>query len=310
MPALGDTDVLVEVEASALSPGTERWCLSGRMVVPGQPPLAFPHVPGYQAAGTVVEAGSSVRSLHPGQRVFSRNCRQPGGWSGSWWGGHVGHHVADETAVIALPESVGTDAASGLLLAQVGYNGAMKPPLSPGDAALVIGEGLVGQYAAQVLRRRGARVIVAGLSPFRLELARRHGADEVVDSSRVDLDSFVRERHPEGVQVVVETASSAATVRLGAELLAYGGHLVLNGYYPPPESAIDWHWLRSKELTVHCPNSRTRERLEKTLELILKGELEVEGLTTHEFPVERAPEAYARLLEPAGDCLGMIIRWA
>ena len=309
IPGLGEGEVLVEIEASASSPGTERWCLTDRMVIPGQPPLAFPHVPGYQAAGTVLEVGAGVRTVRPGERVFSRNCRPPAGWPGSWWGGHVGYHVAAENEVILMPASVSTEVASGLLLAQVGYNGAMKPPLSPGEAAVVIGEGLVGQYAAQVLRHRGAHVIVAGLSPFRLELARRYSADEVFDSSQGDLAAFIRQRYPKGVQVVVETASSAATVKEAAALLSYGGHLVINGYYPPPESLIDWHWLRTKELTVYCPNSRTRERLESTLELIARGVVEVGGLITHTYTVEQAPEAYALLLDPAAEYLGMIIRW-
>jgi 3-hydroxyethyl bacteriochlorophyllide a dehydrogenase len=309
VPEPGEREVLVQIEASAVSPGTERWCLTDRMVIPGQPPLGFPHVPGYQAAGTVVEIGPAVRSLRVGDRVFSRNCRAPAGWAGSWWGGHVGHHVAEEDSVISLPASVTSRVAAGLLLAQVGYNGAMKPPVSPGDPAVVIGDGLVGQYASQVLRHRGARVIVAGLSRFRLELARRFSADEVFDSSTGDLAAFLRERCPEGVRVVVETASSAATVRQAAGLLGYGGHLVLNGYYPPAESLLDWHWLRTRELTLYCPNSRTRERLERTLGLITRGILEVEGLVTDELPVVEAPAAYARLLGSATDYLGLVLRW-
>ena len=140
---------------------------------PGQPPLGFPHVPGYQAAGVVVETGKQVRSFTPGDRVFSRSCRAPTNWPGSWWGGHVGLHVAEENSVIKLPDSVSTFEASSLLLAQVGYNGASKPKISAGDVAVVIGEGLVGQYAAQVLRDRGAHTIIAGLMEFRLSLAKR-----------------------------------------------------------------------------------------------------------------------------------------
>ena len=119
--------------------------------------MGFLHVPGYQAAGIVLETGGQVRSLKPGDRVFSRNGCAPADWSGSWWGGHVGLHVAEESSVIKLPDSVSTYEASSLLLAQVGYNGASKPKVSPGDVAVVIGEGLVGQYAAQVLRNRGTR---------------------------------------------------------------------------------------------------------------------------------------------------------
>jgi bacteriochlorophyllide a dehydrogenase len=309
VPPLGDGDVLLEVQFSALSPGTERWCLTGGLVVPGEKPLAFPHVPGYQAAGVVREVGRSVKSFAPGDRAFSRNCSAPAGWSGSWWGGHVGLHVAPEAAVIRLPEAVPTAAAAGLLLAQVGYNGASKPLVRPGDTAVVIGEGLVGLYAAQVLRHRGARVILSGLQGFRLELGRRFAADVVFDASRGDLAAHIRDRFPKGVDIVVETASTQATVRLGAGLLRHGGHLVLNGFYPPPHNMLDWHWLRGKELTVHCPNSRTRERLEATLALVSSGELHIMELVTHELPLAEAPRAYGMLLDPKAEFLGVNIRW-
>jgi threonine dehydrogenase-like Zn-dependent dehydrogenase len=217
--------------------------------------------------------------------------------------------VADEAAVIRLPEAVSLAEASGLLLAQVGYNGASKPPIVGGTGAAVIGDGLVGQYAAQVLRHRGARVLLSGLQPLRLELAAKHSADEVFDATVGDFSALVRERFPKGVAVAVETASSRRTVRQAIDLLAYGGHLVLNGFYPPPESQLDWHWLRTKELTAHFPNSRTRERLESTLRLIEQGAVRVEELVTHTVPLQQAPEIYARLLGSDADFLGLVIRW-
>ena len=309
LPEIEDEDVLVEVEYTSVSPGTERWCLTGTLTIPEEPPLAFPHVPGYQAAGIVRATGKAVRDLKPGDRVFSRNCRVPKGWTGSWWGGHVGRHVANQSGVIRLPDAVSARAASSLLLAQVGYNGATKPPVNAGDVAVVIGEGLVGQYAAQVLRHRGAHVILSGLVAERLALAQRHSADEVFDASRGDFAGFVRERFPKGVAIAIDTASSAATVRLAIDLLQYGGHLVMNGFYPPPENLIDWHRLRTKELTLHCPNSRTRERLEKTLALVAAGAIKVEQLVTHEFALADAPGAYRMLLDRRAVFLGMVIRW-
>ena len=127
VPPMGKGDILLEVEYSALSPGTERWCLTGGLVVPGEKPLAFPHVPGYQAAGRVRQVGAGVSSLAAGDRAFSRNCSAPAAWNGSWWGGHVGLHVAPEAAVIKLPDTVSTADAASLLVAQVGYNGATRP---------------------------------------------------------------------------------------------------------------------------------------------------------------------------------------
>lgn len=310
IPDLRDDEVLVDIQYSALSPGTERWCLTGKLDVPDEPPVAFPHLPGYQAAGVVREVGSAVLGLSPGDRVFSRNCRAPDGWNGSWWGGHAGVHVAPADSVIKLPDTVSLREASGLLLAQVGYNGASRPPVTPGDVAVVIGEGLVGQYAAQVLRYRGARVILSGLVPERLDMAARYSADEVFDASRRgDLAGYVRAHHPGGIAIAVDTASAARTVRMAAGLLARNGHLVMNGFYPPPESMVDWHWLRGRELTLYCPNSRTRARLEATLGLIAEGAMKVEELVTHELALADAPRAYAMLLDPAAPFLGVVIRW-
>jgi 2-desacetyl-2-hydroxyethyl bacteriochlorophyllide A dehydrogenase len=303
-------DVLIEVAHTAISPGTERWCLVDRLTIPGQPHLAFPHVPGYQAAGVVRAVGYDVTDLAPSDRVFSRNCRQPEGWPGSWWGGHVGWHVADHRHVIRLPDQVSTAEAASLLLAQVGYNGASKPRVSSGDVAVVIGAGLVGQYAAQVLRHRGAHVLIADLVQSRLAIAWDHSADEVFNAAEGDLGTFIRERYPDGVDIALETASTNRTMRLAIEVLRYGGQLVLNGFYPAPdESLMDWHWFRTKELVVYFPNSRNRTRLETTLALMAAGALDVGALVTHTFSVARAPEAYALLLGSATESLGILLDW-
>jgi len=309
IPPMGPSDVLVSIEYSSISVGTERWCLTAGLEIPGQPPLAFPHVPGYQAAGVVLETGDDILDIKPGDRVFSRNCREPEDFKGSWWGGHVGLHVADGRSVIPLPAKVSTFEASSLLLAQVGYNGASKPRVSRGDVVLVIGEGLVGQYASQLLRYRGAHVIIAGLNKTRLAIASKYSADEVFDNSDGTLDEFILEKYPQGVQIVLDTVGKNQTVRLATDLLARNGQLVMNGFYPPSESMIDWHWLRRKEITLYCPDSRTRERLEATLGLIETGHMKVQELVAHTTPISYAPDMYRMLLDPSADFLGIVFDW-
>jgi 3-hydroxyethyl bacteriochlorophyllide a dehydrogenase len=309
VPDPGARDLVIGIEFSFLSNGTERWCLTGRLQVPGEQAFRFPHVPGYQAAGVVLGVGRDLQGYSPGDRVFSRNCRAPAGFEGSWWGGHVGTHVAGAGDVLKLPRSLSSLEGSALLIAQVGYNGAMKPHISPGDTAVVIGEGLVGQFAGQVLKSRGARVIMAGLMPERLEVAAGVSADEVFDNSRGGLLEFIRDRFPEGVPLVVETASSSETVRLAAELLGKNGQLVLNGFYPPGESSIDWHWLRRKEITLYCPDSRSRARLEATLGLMEEGRVRVKELVTHRVEADRVVEAYSLLLDPSAVFLGVVLDW-
>lgn len=309
LPALGPNDALVEIEYSAISIGTERWCLLGAIQVADGKLIEFPCVPGYQAAGIVAEVGSAVQSVAPGDRVFSISGRLTPGEVRSTWGGHQHFHVANADGLIRLPENVSAREAAGLVLAQVGYNGASRPRVNPGDVAVVIGDGLVGQWAGQVLRHRGAHVILAGHHPSRLALAARDAADEVVDTRTVDLKEYVFSRHPQGVPLTVETAGKRELIRLAVELLQYDAQFVLLGYYPEGECLIDTHWVRAKETTVYCPNAIVRARMDNTLALISQGHMHVEELLTHRFPYQEAPQAYQLLLNRATDFLGIVIDW-
>ena len=307
LPPLGPADVLVQVEHSTISAGTELHCLHGTILLGGGP-IRFPFTPGYQAAGRVCAVGDAVRGAALGDRVFSARCKEPPGWKGKWWAGHCAYHVAAAADVIALPPAVNTRSASALLLAQVGYNGGARPPVSNGDSALVIGDGLVGQWAAQVLRHRGARVLLAGHRRRRLELAAEHSADEVIDTHAADLGDSVRARVTDGLQIAAETTGKTDLIRQAADLLLHDGHLVVLGYYPPGACDVDIHWLRARETTTHFPNGQTRQRLQRTLELIGQGVIKVEELVTHRFAPQEAPTAY-RLLEDDPGVLGVTIDW-
>ena len=309
IPDMTNSDVLIEIEYSSISNGTERWCLTDQLNIPGQPGMIYPHVPGYQAAGIVRESGSKVTDIKPGERVFSRNCRKPDSFKGSWWGGHVGVHIADRGDVIKLPEEVSTFEASSLLLAQVGYNGASKPRISPQDVAVVIGGGLVGQYAGQVLQSRNAHVIISDILEIRLEKAIEYSADEIFDNSKGGLQDFIHGRYPQGVPIVLETASSNKTVRTAIDLLGHDGQLVLNGFYSPSESMLDWHWLRRKEITTYSPDSRNRQRLEATLRLLQQGHIKVKELVTHTCSYTQAHGMYGMLLDQSASYLGIILDW-
>jgi len=308
IPEMRPGDVLVDIEYSSISTGTERWCLNGMIHMGIDNLIRFPFVTGYQAAGTVREVGAEVDDIEPGDRVFSPRTRLGDEWIGSW-AGHVGIHVADAGSVIKLPESVSTRTASGLVLSQVGYNGAMKPVVERGDVAIVIGDGLVGQFAAQVLRYRGAHVILSGHHGLRLDLAKKFGADEVVNSSEVDFFEYIRERYPSGVPIAVETASKSDLIRRATDALMYAGQLVVLGYYPEGECLLDIHWTRLRETTVYFPNGWAYDRLKNTLSLIEEGEMVVDDLITHEFGHREAPEAYRMLNEKSEEFLGIVIRW-
>lgn len=307
LPPLGPADVLVDIECSTISAGTELHCLRGTIILGGGP-IKFPFTPGYQAAGCVSAVGKSVTGIVVGDRVFSARCKQPPGWTGNWWAGHCAHHVVAASDVIPLPPAVSTLSASALLLAQVGYNGGERPVVDNSDHALVIGDGLVGQWTAQVLRHRGARVLLAGHRRRRLELATEYSADGVIDTHAVDLSVSVRERVTEGLRIAAETTGKVDLIREAATLLERGGHLVVLGYYPSGDCHVDIHWLRAGETTTHFPNGQRRDRMERTLGLINHGVIKVEELVTHHFAPDKVEVAY-RLLQSDTDVLGVTIDW-
>ena len=93
----GPGDVLVEIEYSSVSVGTERHALTGRLREPGQPIMTpFPHVAGYQAAGVVIEAGREVEGIAPGDRVHSQGTRVTEDAKTCGVGAEIAAIVADE----------------------------------------------------------------------------------------------------------------------------------------------------------------------------------------------------------------------
>ncbi len=180
VPQPGPRDVVVRTKFSWISNGTESSflrCERTDGITPWLPsmPLPYPMVPGYQKVGVVEEVGAEVPGLKEGDWVFATTTRIAGMYTSS--GGHVLRGPVEVDQVLALPDNVEyaevkSEAVkySGLVLTQVGFNAGSRPPVEDGCPALVVGDGMVGQWAAQTLQWRGARVALVGKHDFRLGL--------------------------------------------------------------------------------------------------------------------------------------------
>lgn len=196
-------------------------------------------------------------------------------------------------------------------MAQVGYNGASKPRINKGDVVLVIGDGMVGQFAGQVLKSRGTYVIMAGLHKNRLDMVKKFFADEVINSYEVDLEGYIKSKYHNGIQVAVETASKIAMIEKAVSMLQYEGQMVVLGYYTEKECMLDIRWVRETETTVYFPNSSNRDRLVKTLELVEKGLIRIDEMNTHEFSYTQTSEAYDMINDKskATEYMGIVLNW-
>jgi threonine dehydrogenase-like Zn-dependent dehydrogenase len=210
---------------------------------------------------------------------------------------------------LPVPADLDPVEVAGLVLTQVGYNGGSRPPVEQGWHVVVIGDGLVGQWAAQTFRARGARVLLAGHHPRRLEIAAAVSADAVVDTRQRPLAEAVAEHFAGRVDCVDESVGLMANVELAASVLRPDGHLVLNGYHPEGEHLLNVQLLHDREITCWGMAGWTRARLETTLGWVQQERLRVRPLVTHEFEGREADRAYRLMWDRTEDFLGILLRW-
>ena len=311
IPACGKDDIVIETAVSWISPGTELSFLLGQRItgeIPWTPgsPIPFPLVPGYQKVGKIAAVGENVTGMNIGQTVFNTVGYVEGMYTAR--GGHLRWSIAPSDQVFAIPEKVDPEQFSGAVLAQVGYNCGARPEVSPGDQALVIGDGLVGQWTAQTLQQRGARVILIGHHRDRLARFRTQAEDRIFLFARHDGLGRLKQELDGPVHVLVDTVGSTSMVTGLVDTMVRGGQIISAGFYGlddrfavPP--------LRPNELTIHMVSGWRRDRLERTIDWIGEGRLETASLITHRLPVEEAPRAYQMLLNRSDHALGVLLQW-
>jgi 2-desacetyl-2-hydroxyethyl bacteriochlorophyllide A dehydrogenase len=313
LPEPGADDVVVEVEYSWISTGTESSYLRGERIAgeeayaPGKP-WPFPIVAGYQKTGTVVSVGSQVSGLAPGDRVFISMSKVKGMFSPT--GGHVSPSVTPQKNVIKLPagETPASIAYSGLVLTQVGVNCGTRPPLAEGATAIVIGDGLVGQWTAQTLVHRQAQTAVAGRHGDRLDRLPPAVERLTPPTNSTELAAKAKALFPAGLDAIVDTVGDMGAVHSLLPLIKRNGHLVSAGFLGEA-GHIDIQQLRRRETTLHAPSGWHPDRMALTLEGIRNGWLQTESLITHRFPVSRVSEAWDMIMRRSEPFLGVVLDW-
>ena len=310
VPEPGPRDVVVGVSFSWISSGTEGSVLRGERTggdVPwmvGDPPI-FPTVPGYQKTGVVEWVSSEIDDLQVGDRVFAAVSRVSG-MMGEM-GGHVSRAVTPREMIWKLPQEVSPIEASGLVLTQVGYNCGTRAPIEVGDRVLVLGDGLVGQWAAQTAAWRGARVLLAGHHDGRLAMLRARGSAGI-NTRREDLFAGVQKLVPKGLAVVIDTVGAVPVVEALLPLIRRHGHVVSAGFCGT-EGQIDIQKLRLGEKSLHAPSGWTKARMDATLELLALGKLDTLSLITHRLLAAQAAKAWDLIRNYRDQVMGVVLEW-
>jgi len=284
----GDDDIVVAVEWSGISTGTERLLWSGRM--PHFPGMGYPLVPGYESVGRVISAGSQA-TRRPGERVFVAGARCFGDVRGLFGGAAARLVVPDKRAVL-LDDATGAEGVL-LALAATAWHAMAAPHAALPD--LIVGHGVLGRLLARVAVLKGGAPVV-----WERDAARRGGAQgyEVIDP---DADGRRDYRS------IYDVSGDAGIIDLLVQRMAPGGEIVLAGFYSD-RIGFSFPPAFMREARIRIAAEWQEADLRATRDAIGRGALQLDGLVTHREAAERAPQAYAQAFtDPA--CLKMVLDW-
>jgi len=309
-PDPGPNDVVIDVEHSWISNGTEGSFLrgereSGDTAWNEGDPLPFPIVAGYQKVGVVTHVGADVTKFSLGERVFAVMSQFEGLFCE--YGGHVSPSVCDANQVHTLPEGADPVACSGAVLTQVGYNCGTRPRIKPGQLAVVVGDGMVGHWTGQALKQRGARVVLTGRHDDRLDRFRNGGWGETLKVKGSGVEE-VKAIANGPVEVLVDTIGNMSLYDDYLPIMAHGGTVVSAGFYGTAD-LLPIQTYRFQELAFDLCAGITYERVDATLAWIAEGKMDTLGLITHHFPVEQAAEAWKVIENKTDNALGVVLDW-
>jgi 2-desacetyl-2-hydroxyethyl bacteriochlorophyllide A dehydrogenase len=177
--------------------------------------------------------------------------------------------------------------------------------LKEGEFAAVIGGGPIGILVALVAKARGARVVMAEVNQFRLQLARDLGID-AFNPLETDLSVLVNERTGgAGADVVFEVSGSQAGADTMTKLPRTRGRIVVVAIYaePPKVDLFRFFW---RELKLSGARVYEPEDFELAIELAATGRLPLAKLITDVLPLNRLEEAMHRM-EGGGNCMKILV---
>lgn len=301
LPELRQGEVLVRTELASICGSDLHVVCHGAGI--GHP-TPCPHgYPGHEAVGEIVE--SRVDALEPGTHVL---CFPPPPIAE----GFSEFQRVREQHLLPLPDPGRTGVSnSELLMAQqlgtVIFAARQRPVDVVGKSVVILGQASAGLFWTYWLKRQGAgQIIVADLSPARLEAAAHYGADVAVHASQQSVADAVDELTAGGADYVVEAVGRRDTLYQSIELVREGGDLMWFGL-PDSDDAVPISFSKffRKKLNASSTYGAQDEgdavSFRTALDLISNGHIDVKPLLSHIYPIEQIDEAFAVANDPVAD---------
>jgi 2-desacetyl-2-hydroxyethyl bacteriochlorophyllide A dehydrogenase len=322
IPKIKDNEVLVRVRAVSIC-GAEVHAYTGfskrRQEVHG-----LPLVMGHEFSGEVAEVGSGVKNVSVGDRVGVNPITTCGKCEQCIKGQtnicknfrliglNVDGAFAEYVSVIGencykLPDSISFEEASLLEPCSVGLHAVNITHIKLGDDVAVLGDGPIGLMALQALKLGGAgRIFVVGHRDYRMELARKLGANGVIDEKKEDpVKKVLKLTNNEGVDAVLEAVGSKKTVQQGIEMVKKGGTVAVMGMM---EKMMELNILNvsANEVRIQGTYGYTKKEFESSIRLASANKINLKSLITHVLPLQDIAKGF-EILAQKKDAIKIVI---
>lgn len=310
-PEIGPEEVLVRVRACGIC-GSDVHGFdggSGRRV----PPLIM----GHEAAGEVSAVGANVTRFKPGDRVTFDStvycgtcwfCRRGqinlcdnrnvlGVSTGEYrrHGAFAEFVAVPQHIVYSLPDNLSFEEAALIESVSIAFHAVSRTPISLADTAVVVGTGMIGSLVIQTLRAVGCgKIIAVDIDDYKLERALEFGADEGLNSKKVDIAAEVAARtEGRGADVAFEVVGATAPLATAISAVRKGGVVTLVGNLArnvdlPVQNVV------TREITLYGSCSSAGE-YPACIAMMARGAINVKPLISVTASLEQGPEWFDRL---------------
>lgn len=313
IPSPGAGEALVRITTTTI-------CGTDVHILKGEYPVAQGLTIGHEPVGVIEALGPGVTGYAVGQRVVAgaitpcgqcHTCldghqaqcggKAMGGWRfGNTIDGAQAQYLLVPNAMANLeviPDGL-TDEEVLMCpdIMSTGFGGAESGGIRIGDTVVVFAQGPIGLCATAGARLKGAsRIIVVDGVPARLAMARRLGADIVVDYTRVNpVDEIMRLTNGQGADVAIEALGTQQTFESCLRVLKPGGTLsslgVYSGKLSLPLDAFAAGLGDHKIITTLCPGGK--ERMRRLMNVVASGRVDLKSMVTHRFKLDQIEQAY------------------
>lgn len=307
---LGDEEVLIQVKAAGIC-GTDVHIYHGT-----RPNTEYPKVIGHEFAGKIVKVGAKVTDLHVGDHVAVDPVLSCGSCYACSIGRHnicstvqcLGVHVNGGFAEYSVQPQQNVykfskdltwkelaTAEPFSIAAEITW----RAQITEDDTVLIFGSGSIGLATMQVAKKLGARCLIVDILAPRLELAKKMGADRVINSTQEPVADIVyQETHGTGPQVVIDAVGNPQILEQAVKLASPAGRVMVIGFTKNP-SALCQFDITTKELEIRGSRLNAH-KFPEVVQWFNNREVQPELIVTHTFHFTEAEQAM-KLIEEHPD---------